>query len=264
MASHNVQVIRSGITGFELIMRNLLAAFLILCAGTASANDYPWSISLETGAVWQNRNDVRIPGDTGTQFSISDITSRGPFAFYRLEYLLNLSERQQLRFLIAPFRFSESGVPDKDIFFVDETFNAGRKTDFTYQFNSYRVSYRYLYQDKPSWRLWLGGTAKIRDAEIALRQGNVKVKDSNVGFVPLFNLYSDYKLNDKWRFIVDFDGLVGRQGRAIDLGLKLHYDIDKHWYLGAGYRTLEGGADNDDVYNFAWLNYALVSVGYRH
>lgn len=246
------------------LIRKLWVISVILWTGTVSANEYPWSIHLETGAVRQHRNDVRIPGDTGTRYSIADIGGEGPFPFYRVEYFLNLSDKKQLRFLVAPFRFSESGVPDKNIAYVDKTFTAGQKTDFTYRFNSYRVSYRYLYKDSPSWRLWLGGTLKVRDAEIALKQGNLKAKDSNVGLVPLFNLYSDYQLNNDWRFIVDFDGLVGPQGRAIDLGLKLHYDLDKHWNLGAGYRTLEGGVDNDKVYNFAWLNYALVSIGYRH
>ena len=245
-------------------MRKLFAISVILWTGTVSANEYPWSIHLETGAVWQHQNDVRIPGDTGTRYSIADIAGEGPFPFYRVEYFLNLGEKKQLRFLMAPFRFSESGVPDNDIVYADKTFNAGQNTDFTYQFNSYRVSYRYLYKDSASWRLWLGGTIKIRDAEIVVKQGNVKAKDSNVGLVPLFNLYSDYQLNNDWRFIVDFDGLVGPQGRAIDLGLKFRYDIDKHWYLGAGYRILEGGADNDNVYNFAWFNYALASVGYSH
>jgi hypothetical protein len=234
-----------------------------MAASSASADEYPWSLNLETGALWQQRNDVRIPGDSGTRFSITDSVGEGPYQFYRLEYLLNLSKRTQLRFLLAPLRFSESAVPDKDIFYVDDSFSAGQNTKFTYQFNSYRVSYRYLYQDRPNWRLWLGGTAKIRDAEIALQQGNVKAKDSNVGFVPLFNLYSDYQLNKSWHFIVDFDGLVGPQGRAVELGLKFHRNIDKNWYLGLGYRTLEGGVDNDNVYNFAWLHYALVSIGYR-
>jgi hypothetical protein len=26
--------------------------------------------------------------------------------------------------------------------------------------------------------------------------------------------------------------------------------------------TLEGGSDNDDVYTFAWLHYALAKIGY--
>ena len=248
-------------------MRILLTIFLTFCVSSVSANsenDHPWSVGVETGAVWQSRNDVRNPGDNGTRFSFADTMGEGPYHFYRLESFINLGEKKQLRFLIAPFEISENGVPDKDIFFVDQNFNAGQDTKFTYKFNSYRVSYRWLYKDEPSWRLWIGGTAKIRDAKIAVQQGNVKAEDSNVGFVPLLNIYSDYQLNHNWRFIVDFDGLVGLQGRAIDLGLKFHYDINKQWYLGAGYRTLEGGVDNDKVYNFAWFNYALLSIGYRH
>jgi len=229
-----------------------------------SANQDPWSVGVETGAVWQSRNDVRNPGDSGTRFSFVDAVGAGPYYFYRLESFLNLSDSTQLRFLIAPFQLSEKGRLDKDIFFVDQTFNAGQDTKFTYKFNSYRVSYRWLFKDEPSWRLWIGGTGKIRDAEIAVQQGNSKAKDSNVGFVPLLNIYSDYQLNNKWRFIFDFDGLVGPKGRAIDMGLKFHYDVDNHWYMGAGYRTLEGGVDNDEVYNFAWFNYALLSVGYRY
>jgi hypothetical protein len=30
-----------------------------------------------------------------------------------------------------------------------------------------------------------------------------------------------------------------------------------------GFRTLEGGADNERVYSFAWLNYATVGAAYR-
>ncbi len=41
------------------------------------------------------------------------------------------------------------------------------------------------------------------------------------------------------------------------------YGFVSGWYAAAGYRTLEGGADNDDVYAFAWLHYAQVSVGRR-
>ena len=59
------------------------------------------------------------------------------------------------------------------------------------------------------------------------------------------------------------DGLASPQGRALDLGLLARYDINDAWYLAGGYRTLEGGADNDSVYNFAWFNYAVLSAGYR-
>ena len=32
---------------------------------------------------------------------------------------------------------------------------------------------------------------------------------------------------------------------------------------GAGYRTVEGGANVEETYNFAWLHYAVASVRWR-
>ena len=227
------------------------------------ANDNRWNFNIESGAVWQNRNDVQIPGDTGTQFSLVDLVGEGPFAFYRLELFYDLKPRHQLRFLIAPLSYSESGVLDKNVFFVDQTFAAGQNTEATYEFNSYRFTYRYLFFNGQKRQWWVGGTVKIRDAKIALQQGNISAQDTDVGLVPLINLYGDYQFAEKWRFIVDFDGLVGPQGRAIDLGLKVQYDISRQWYVGGGLRALEGGADNDEVYNFSWFNYAVLNAGYR-
>ena len=37
----------------------------------------------------------------------------------------------------------------------------------------------------------------------------------------------------------------------------------RRWSLAAGYRAVEGGADVEEVYNFAWFNYGLVSVVFR-
>jgi hypothetical protein len=53
--------------------------------------------------------------------------------------------------------------------------------------------------------------------------------------------------------------LGGGPGRAIDLALKIGYDINDRWSVTAGYRTVEGGADVDEVDNFAWFNSAMVS-----
>jgi len=55
---------------------------------------------------------------------------------------------------------------------------------------------------------------------------------------------------------MDLDASWSPYGRAFDLGLFMHYKIDKTWSLGFGYRTIEGGADVESVYNFAWFHYA--------
>lgn len=228
-----------------------------------SAADYNWRLGVEAGPVWQSRNDVQIPGDTGTRFSLVDLAGSGPFPYVRVELVYQLAEKHALRFLLAPFEYTETGQLDSDVSFAGQSFSAGQATEATYQFNSYRVTYRYRFFRNDSWQWHVGGTLKVRDAEIKLTQGSVTANDTDTGVVPLLNLYGEYNLGSAWSLIFDLDGLASPQGRAIDLGLLARYDVSEAWYLAGGYRTLEGGADNDSVYSFAWFNYAVLSAGYR-
>ncbi len=50
------------------------------------------------------------------------------------------------------------------------------------------------------------------------------------------------------------------QGRAFDVAFLLDYKLQKSFSVLAGYRMVEGGADKDKVYNFAWLHYATVGL----
>ena len=106
------------------------------CTANAMAEDLRWSLGLDAGAVWQSRNDVQIPGDSGTRFSLDNLIGTGPFPFYRLELTYTLSQRHSLRFLYAPFEYTETGTLDNNVFFVNETFVAGETTEASYRFNS--------------------------------------------------------------------------------------------------------------------------------
>jgi hypothetical protein len=242
----------------------LVSMNLIFLAFPIGANEHrKWQFDLAAGAAWQNRNDVRIPGDTGTQFSLKDLVGSGPYPSIRFEAFYNIKGPHGLRLMLAPFEYTETGTLPYDVFFVDKTFIAGASTEAKYKFNSYRLTYRYRFFRNDRWQWYVGGTLKVRDAEIALTQGTQFANDTDVGVVPLLYLYGDYNINNKWNFVFDMDGLASPQGRAFDLGLKLTYDLSDQWYLGGSYRLLEGGADNDTVYNFAWFNYLLFSIGYK-
>jgi hypothetical protein len=65
-------------------------------------------------------------------------------------------------------------------------------------------------------------------------------------------------------FRVAGDALVGPQGRAEDVLLALIYDIAPSTKLFAGYRVLEGGADNDEVYTFSLFHYAVAGMEVRY
>ena len=68
------------------------------------------------------------------------------------------------------------------------------------------------------------------------------------------------RLGAAWHLYFDADALAGSQGN--DGTVKLGYDLDDQWSVRVGYRTVEGGADVESVYNFAWLHYAAVSIAW--
>ena len=51
--------------------------------------------------------------------------------------------------------------------------------------------------------------------------------------------------------------------KTLQFPKELYYDIDDRWSIGAGYRTIEGGADNDTVYTFSWFHQAVISAVIR-
>jgi len=241
-----------------------LACVLSLSSVAAAQDDPSFSLELELGPAWQSRNTVQIPNtETGTRFSLKDLVGSGPWAAGRVYFTWNFNRRHSLRVLAAPLSYTESGIFDETVNFAGETYEAGLPTEATYQFNSWRVGYRWRFKDGERWKLWLGFTAKIRDAKIALSQGDTSSEDTDVGFVPLLSFAADYRFADRWHLLFDFEGLAGGPGRAFDVALKVGYDFNDRWGLTAGYRTVEGGADIEEVYNFAWFQYAVVSGVFR-
>jgi len=218
-------------------------------------------VELEGGPAWQSYNDVEIPNDgSATRFSLYDLVGAGPWPAGRLYVTWNVGERHGLRLLVAPFSLTETGVPNRDIRFVGRTYRAGQPLEATYTFNSYRLSYRYLAHSGDRTRAWVGLTAKVRDATIALRQNGISSRKDDLGFVPLLHLSGEWRFESDWRMVLDVDGLAGGPGRAIDAALKLGYELSRRWAMQAGYRMVEGGADVKAVYTFAWLHYAALSV----
>lgn len=219
-------------------------------------------LSAESGAVWQSRNDVRIPGDDGTRFAFNDITGSGPFAFIRISLDYDFAKRHGVRLVYAPLRVQRRGELREPVEFAGESF-AAEHVEGTYQFNAPRLTYRYLVWNEPRWQVRVGFTVLVRDAEVRLVQDGVRGRDSDVGLVPLLHLAGSYRIGEQWRLRFDLDGLAAPQGRAFDLGLRAEYTINNHWDVFTGYRALDGGVDNDDVFNFAQLNYAVIGAAYR-
>ncbi|CAN5453392.1 hypothetical protein BH23BAC1_BH23BAC1_17500 [soil metagenome] len=217
-----------------------------------------FSIDLESGAVINGLyNEVRIPGNEGDFFDLEKDFGSDPTFFYRLRLNYTLNNRHTFSVLYAPLAISYQPTSfNRDIFFNGENFTANQNIRANYQFNSYRLTYRYNFVRNGNFRFGAGITAKIRDAAIGLSSDNQVSEKTDFGFVPLINFYATLNLTPDLLLILDGDALVSTQGRAEDIFLGFGYFIiPERLLVKGGYRVLEGGADNDEVYNFTWLNY---------
>ena len=217
-------------------------------------------LDIETGAIFSGYNDVRIPGDEGTLFSLSEDLEADADFFYRIRLFYSFNERHHLGVLYAPLSINSSGQLNRDLRFRDETFPANSQLQTTYKFNSYRLIYRYDFLRKEKITIGAGFTAKIRDAKIAVKGDGREAEKTNVGFVPIIHFRLLWKFSEKFNLLLDGDALAAPQGRAEDILAALTFKASEKIELKAGYRILEGGADNDEVYNFTLVNYASIGA----
>ncbi len=221
------------------------------------------TIDLEWGAAWQDRNDVQSPNNaSGTRFALDGLTGRGPVSAPRIEVTWRLNPRDDLRLLAAPMRLSEQGMLGSTVAFEGQTFAAGA-TSGKYRFDSYRATWRRTVFESSEWTVKAGLTGKIRDAEITLRQSGTSASRADVGFVPLLHLHAQRQLGERARLQFDGDGLASPRGRAFDLSLRYVHDFQPGISGFAGVRMLDGGADNDSVYNFARFHYLTIGVSLK-
>ncbi|WP_338760599.1 hypothetical protein WAF17_13905 [Bernardetia sp. ABR2-2B] len=212
-------------------------------------------------------NKIQVSGTEGTRFNVVE-GGNGEFdnptsLTLRLRAGYRFKNRHNVFGLFAPLQISYNGSFDRNTRFFEKDFLPLIDTKVNYQFNSYRLTYRYDFVVTDKVRLGAGLTGKIRDAYIEVEQNGLSSKKTNIGFVPLINLYAAVNLNEKIGLMVEGDGLASPQGRAFDFELAAFYRITENINLRFGYRILEGGAENDEVYNFTLVNYGLMGMNYN-
>jgi len=245
-------------------MKNILIILvgLLVVPGVLTAQDSPdrWRLEVEGGVVLPGYNTVQVPNPGGTRFSLRndlDIDSR---AYARLRLSWRFASRHEISLLYAPLSVNANGVLPEMIRFDEVLFPAGEAVEALYRFNSYRLTWRWHWVRKPKVDLWVGFTAKIRDAEIRLKSNERESFTDNVGFVPLFHLRMVWRWGDRMGMIVEADAAAAKQGRAEDVAAILFWKPGAKTQLRVGYRFVEGGADVEQVYNFAFIGYVFAGA----
>ncbi len=242
-------------------MKNLFSLLFALTFLLATTQAHAqWLFDIEGGAAWTGPyNTVQIPGNTGTRFDLSTEFRQEGTPYFRIRMGYTIGKRHNISVLYAPLTITGSGSVDRPLLFENTLFTANTGLRTMYRFNSYRLTYRYDFITTERLLIGAGLTGKIRDAEIRLEsQGQTAVK-TDFGLVPLINFYIAWELLPQIFILTEGDALVGPGGRAEDIFAGLGYGLSRdRFMLKAGYRVLEGGADNAEVYNFSWINFAAA------
>ncbi len=242
-------------------MKKSILFFILGFSFTTASSQF--QLGIESGLVFEGYNDIRIPNTpSATEFSFTeDFELQGLVIPIRLTLAYTFAEKNHIFLLYAPLDANYEGSGHFNISFQDVLFPQGQINGY-YKFNSYRLTYARDIVKSPQWTFRLGFTAKIRDARVQLSTDDRNAKKDDVGFVPLLHLYGSYKM-DKWEMLLEGDGLAGGPGRAFDFFLGSRYYLTENFSLKAGYRFLEGGADVNEVYNFALFHFGSVGLGYE-
>jgi len=238
----------------------ILSLLVILAHAAAEAQLF---VDVEGGVAVLGRNDVRIPNEGGTDFSFVDDLDADPAPALRLRAGWDITPRHHVSVLFAPLTFYGAGTFDRPVTFTDVTFPAGTAVEGTYKFNSYRLTYRFTPVRSTRVRFGFGLTAKVRDAKVALESDTESAEDTDLGVVPLINLDFAWRFAGRTSFLLNADAAWSPQGRAEDVLLAIEHAPSDAVAMRLGYRLLEGGADVEQVYNFALVNYVTFGVTVR-
>ncbi len=240
--------------------KTLMLLFICTAIGFAES-PHSFALDVETGAVLSGYNDVKIPNNrSNDEFSLSDGLETDPKAFSRFRFTYTYKTRHSLSLLVAPLKLEPSGKFKEDITFQDKVFARNTQTDAIFKFNSYRLTYRFNIPEFWGMRTAIGVTGKIRDAKISLENATQSAEKTDVGFVPLISFRIDKRISDNFSFVIDGEALGSSQGRAEDIMAAIEFSPVHVVNARLGYRMLEGGADVDEVYNFAMLHYLLAGL----
>lgn len=253
-----------------MIKKSSFVCFVFIIFITSFAHAQFWS-DFETGLNFSGYNNVRVPGDLNPPavFSLQkDIGSKASL-FFRAKFSYSFSKRHTLSILLAPFTKTYKGDLNQTVLFTGTNFSQDYDTMGKYTFNSWRLSYRWDFVKSDNFIIGIGFTGKIRDAEIYMKGKDasgglpameVEASKKNVGFVPLINFLFAWKFTRCMDLRIEGDALAAPQGRAEDIFVGWTGFISDKLKLKLGYRLLEGGADNDEVYNFAMFHYIVFGI----
>ena len=250
-------------------MRKLIVSCLFVLFICVPIIHAQFMADMETGLNLSGYNDVRVPGNiVGNTFSLQNDVGSNASLFFRTKFNYTFKERHTVSVLLAPFTKTYKGKPKQNFNFAGQSYSSIYEVKAKYQFSSWRLSYRWDFINSKQFRIGAGLTGMIRDAKITMKGKDnmgayVESSKSNVGFLPLINFFLAWKFTPCMDFRIEGDAIATPHGRAEDIFFGWAGCVSDIVKLKLGYRFLEGGADKDAAYNYAFFHHIVFGIMFR-
>lgn len=257
----------------HVLLTTATACSLLAVRATVTHADTPLTATVvhEAGPAAILQNDGEY-GANGTRYSAADVGQRKNLIVSQRTSVELARGRHRLILLYAPFEVTTEVTLDRPLQFRDTNFAAGSVVSHHYLFDGYRASYLYRAVDRGAFKLEVGGSVQIRNAEVAFRtvDGTQRDAENDIGVVGAAKarLWYQPSAQSSWAAL-EFDGLStfgllsNVRGGIYDAQLMAGYPVARSVDLFLGARLLGGGADvkSKNIYN--WANFVAFTVGVR-
>ncbi len=257
----------------HLLLATATACGLLAVRASVTHADTPLTATVvhEAGPAAILQNDGEY-GANGTRYNAGDVGQRKNLVVSQRTSVEVARGRHRLIFLYAPFEVTTEVTLGRALQFRDTNFAAGSVVAHRYLFDGYRASYLYRAVDRGAFKLEVGGSVQIRNAEVAFRtvDGTLRDAENDIGLVGAAKVRGWYQPQalGSWAAL-EFDGLStfgllsNVRGGIYDAQLMAGYPVARSVDLFVGARLLGGGADvkSKDIYN--WANFVAFTLGVR-
>jgi len=239
----------------------LAVACLAVWLGLAAPARAQWELDAEAGAlVSVPYLETQTPRTTGTFLDLRNELAVRKRPIFRLRLSYTFNDKHTLSVLAAPLVVASEGRLGRVVNYNGVLFPADTPLRTEYQFNAYRLTYRYAFVRTERLRLAAGLTAFVRDGDLRVSSASQFRGKPGVGVLPLLNVYASWQPVRSVQLLVEGDGLGTSNGRAIDAFGGVVVNLTNWLGVKGGYRIIEGKADTDDFYTRAWFNFVTGGV----
>ena len=232
--------------------------------------DRRYRMVFEFGAVEQDKNIVRAPGELGSTIDLvalnADFHMTARFLFERY-----LTEKHELTVWYGPMGMTDFGQPEEPFRVGDEIFDPSDPDaeifDTNYRWWDLRAGYRYNLVNTERWKFRVGASLQVSRTEFEVEQRDIDANVVKSGHgeettvAPLLHLSGELHFNHRWSVSAEVDGISAGDEYYWNTGVWLRYQPTQLWDLSVGGRLIDGKIDRDALFNEVKIKDIAFQIG---